>query len=882
MKRIDIVVPIYNAYDDLVKCVTSVKKHTDLKLHRLILINDCSTDERILPYIRSLESESIIVIDNEQNAGFSNNVNKGMSYSKDRDVLLLNSDTIVTARWIEKIVACAYSKPEIGTVTPMSNSATLCSYPVLCQDNDIPEHWTIDGLASVVERCSMHMYPRITVAVGFCMFIKRETIEKVGLFDAVTFERGYGEENDFCNRAEQLGYIHVMCDDTFIYHRGTASFQSEQKQDLIRAHEGILQERYPAQMERNSKYCNSGLDQYIRENIHIYAKANPKKKNLMYLLQADFREDAFENMGGTQHHVRDLTMQMKDAYNVYVVARDRDYLRVTMYSGSEQVSLKYYIGEREAFPRIHDTEIANLLRNILVAFRINVLHVHHVYGIGFDIFDIASELEIPIILSMHDHYYVCPSIRLLDVDHIYCGGHCEKESCAACLKKNAGIYVTEDYLKSWHENCRNAFSKCEKIIVPSQSAKDIYLDHYPELIDKIEIIEHGLEIKPDKIEIDTSEIKESFAVQYCLDTLFSDMNNPYTVNGWGYMIGVNSDEVVTILEITCGEKREYITCTRLMRMDIVELKQNNNYTNCGFSCSVSNPEYMGKELKIRVLMKHKGVVYTNGQEVSATISEKKQIYKYNVAFLGGMLPEKGSKKACEMIQNGSKDICWHIFGSVGDVDLINLQQENLVKHGTYKQQDVPQLLSENNIDIVCILSILPETFCYTLSESVYSNVPIFATDIGASGERVKRHQYGWTVPVDATGAQMSARLLEILENQSEYAAKKETVTKFNEITFSQMAENYKTIYQTYQCENPKQADFDRVLIFKGLGMENGVKNTPYLLRNLSNSNEEFYQEMEKIWDEYQYLKIMKQSKGYRLIEKLRDNPLVRTIYKLIR
>ena len=128
MKCVDIVIPIYNAYEDLVNCVTSVKKHTDLNTHRLILINDCSTDERILPYIRSLENENIVVIDNEQNAGFSNNVNKGFQYSEDRDVLLLNSDTIVTKHWLEKIIFCAYSKPEIGTVAPEPAKSTIYSY----------------------------------------------------------------------------------------------------------------------------------------------------------------------------------------------------------------------------------------------------------------------------------------------------------------------------------------------------------------------------------------------------------------------------------------------------------------------------------------------------------------------------------------------------------------------------------------------------------------------------------------------------------------------------------------------------------------------------------------------------------------------------------
>ena len=109
-----------------------------------------------------------------------------MQYSEDRDVLLLNSDTVVTKGWMDKIIACAYSSPEIGTVTPMSNAATLCSVPVICVDNKIPENLSIDEYAELVERCSLKKYPRITAAVGFCMYIKRAVINEVGLFDAET------------------------------------------------------------------------------------------------------------------------------------------------------------------------------------------------------------------------------------------------------------------------------------------------------------------------------------------------------------------------------------------------------------------------------------------------------------------------------------------------------------------------------------------------------------------------------------------------------------------------------------------------------------------------------------------------------------------------
>ena len=210
LKRVDIIIPIYNAFESVQLCIESIKKHTDLMLHRVILINDCSSDQRMKSYLDALEEEGFIVIHNEKNQGFSANVNVGMSYSNARDVILLNSDTVVTRRWVEKLIACAYTAKETGTVTPLSNSATLASVPVAFVDNDLPKGFSIDEFAQLVEQSSFCDYPTISVAVGFCMYIKREVIEKVGLFDAETFQKGYGEENDFCSRAQIYGYQHVL------------------------------------------------------------------------------------------------------------------------------------------------------------------------------------------------------------------------------------------------------------------------------------------------------------------------------------------------------------------------------------------------------------------------------------------------------------------------------------------------------------------------------------------------------------------------------------------------------------------------------------------------------------------------------------------------
>ena len=136
---VDIIVPVYNAFEDLQKCVSSVMRHTDLTRNRLIFVNDCSPDERIAPYLDSLAGENILVHHNEKNMGFSANVNYGIRCSQDNDVLLLNTDTVVTRGWLDKISACAARDSHIASVTPLSNRAEICSVPGYLEKNDIPE-----------------------------------------------------------------------------------------------------------------------------------------------------------------------------------------------------------------------------------------------------------------------------------------------------------------------------------------------------------------------------------------------------------------------------------------------------------------------------------------------------------------------------------------------------------------------------------------------------------------------------------------------------------------------------------------------------------------------------------------------------------------------
>ena len=99
--QVDIVVPVYNAPDDLRDCVDSVLACT-FGAFTLVLIDDGSTDPRIPAYFDALARRGdprIELLRNGRNEGFTATANRGMARSR-ADVVLLNSDTLVTRGWL--------------------------------------------------------------------------------------------------------------------------------------------------------------------------------------------------------------------------------------------------------------------------------------------------------------------------------------------------------------------------------------------------------------------------------------------------------------------------------------------------------------------------------------------------------------------------------------------------------------------------------------------------------------------------------------------------------------------------------------------------------------------------------------------------------------
>jgi GT2 family glycosyltransferase len=222
LPRPDVIVPIYNAAAMVADMLASLQRTLDAQDH-VVLIDDASTEKGIANLLRAFESSvpfRVTVVANEQNLGFVRTVNRGIALTR-RDVVLLNSDTVTTAGWLDRLQEAAESDTRIATVTPFSNNAEICSFPEFCKANPAPAD--AEAIAGALS-ARTPVYPDLPTAVGFCMYIRRRALDELGDFDAATFGRGYGEENDFCMRVAAHGWRNVLCDRAYVVHRGGASF----------------------------------------------------------------------------------------------------------------------------------------------------------------------------------------------------------------------------------------------------------------------------------------------------------------------------------------------------------------------------------------------------------------------------------------------------------------------------------------------------------------------------------------------------------------------------------------------------------------------------------------------------------------------------------
>lgn len=240
-----IVVPVFNAPGLVARCLASVFAHTFGKA-RLIVVDDASDDDAIAPLLaRYAQLPRVRVLRNEANRGFTASANRGIAEAGAADVVLLNADTQVGPNWLQGLRRAAYGDARVATATAVSDNAGAFSVPELERENAWPPAWSFDDAARASWQQSGTAYPELPTGNGFCLYIRRRVLDAVGALDEAAFPQGYGEENDFCQRAAQHGLHHVVAGNVYVGHARSASFGAERRAALGAAGMATLRDRWP-------------------------------------------------------------------------------------------------------------------------------------------------------------------------------------------------------------------------------------------------------------------------------------------------------------------------------------------------------------------------------------------------------------------------------------------------------------------------------------------------------------------------------------------------------------------------------------------------------------------------------------------------------------
>ncbi len=225
-RKTSIVILTYNGLDLVRLCIDSVIKHTD-EPYELIVVDNGSKDGvlKYLNEIKNILGDRITIIRNDENKGFPYGCNQGIKAAKGDYICLLNSDTMVSDGWLSGMIRVAAADRAIGIVGPLTNNT-------LPGEQMIPRTYSdTEGLSAFAKDLREKNRGKFTVLedsailTGFCMLIKSEVVNIIGLLD-VDFGLGTFEDNDYCWRARVAGYKLAVAQDVFIHHRLMGSFDA--------------------------------------------------------------------------------------------------------------------------------------------------------------------------------------------------------------------------------------------------------------------------------------------------------------------------------------------------------------------------------------------------------------------------------------------------------------------------------------------------------------------------------------------------------------------------------------------------------------------------------------------------------------------------------
>ena len=237
-----IVIVSYNGQYFMEKNIESIRNTVPEGTYSIVVVDNASTDGT-REWLE--EQEDIVLIDNDENVGFSKACNQAVNVITEcgfgeYDIFLLNNDTRLcdnSLYWLKKTL---HFSENIGATGAISNYAGN-NQEVPVEFNTPSEYVEYGNQNNVDKEDATEDRVRLS---GFAMLIRGGLWQKVGGMDE-DFSPGYFEDDDLSMKISKLGYRLVLCNNSFIYHAGSQSFaKRDDVEQLLLDHYQLFVDKY--------------------------------------------------------------------------------------------------------------------------------------------------------------------------------------------------------------------------------------------------------------------------------------------------------------------------------------------------------------------------------------------------------------------------------------------------------------------------------------------------------------------------------------------------------------------------------------------------------------------------------------------------------------
>jgi glycosyltransferase involved in cell wall biosynthesis len=370
----------------------------------------------------------------------------------------------VPADWLTRLRDAAYATRDTGTVTPLSNDASICSYPDPAARNPAPDAIETARLDRMALAAAGSATIDIPVGVGFCLYIRRDCLNAVGALRDDVFAQGYGEENDFCLRARRLGWRHVALPSVFVAHHGGQSFNLAGTH--LRARNAALLERlHPGYHRLVQDFVAADPLRPVRRRLDLRRWRRQRtgaERSVILITHAD--------AGGVERRVRSSVAAHGAAGLAPIILRPAP-------SG-----VRVCAGPDDEYPNLRFTlpQESGVLLRFLRANRPMATEVHHFLDHHPALHELVARFGVPYDVHIHDYAWLCPRVLLVNGDNRYCGEP-ELAGCTACIADHGRLIAEDIDPVALRARSARFLGAARQVIAPSRDTADRIRRHFPDV-----------------------------------------------------------------------------------------------------------------------------------------------------------------------------------------------------------------------------------------------------------------------------------------------------------------------------------------------------------------------------------------------------------------